>query len=114
MATDYEYSDDFTSAQYLPPGRGPLLIEYNPPPLPPQQRFPQRLIYLAIPPHTAQYNPGFVIGLFILAFLQHCSVLMSVCWHRRVRIRSVVNPVVYALFVYAVGEGYVGCCDVRE
>jgi len=105
MATDYEYSDDFTSAQYLLPGRGPFLIEYNPPPLPPQQLFLQRLVHLAIPPHTARYIPGFVLGFFILAFFQHCSVLVSDCWQRCGRIRSVVNPVVYALFAYALGKG---------
>ena len=40
-----------------------------------------------------------------MAFVRHCRVLISDCWHRRVKIRSVVNPVLYALFVCVAGKG---------
>jgi len=105
MATDYDFSDDFTSAQYLPPGRGPILIEYNPPPLPPQRPSLRDLFYPATPPHIDQQIPGFVFGRFLLAFLHDCSVLISDCWHRRVKIRSIVSLAVCAVVVFVIRKG---------
>ena len=108
MATDYDFSDEFASAQPIPPGRDPILIEHNPPPplLPPQRPSLQSLPYLAIPPHLDQRIPGFVFGIFILAFFHDCSVLIIDCCHRRrVKLRSVVSPVLCAVIVFVIGRG---------
>ena len=108
MATDYDFSDEFASAQPIPPGRDPILIEYNPPPppLPPHRPSLQILPYLAKPSHSNQRIPGFVFGLFILAFFHDFSVLISDCWHRRpVKVRSVVSPVLCAVLVFVIGKG---------
>jgi len=81
MATDYDFSDEIASAQHLPPGRDPILIEYNPPPpsLLPQRPSLQSLPYLAKPSHLNQHIPGFVFSIFILAFFHDCHVLISDC-----------------------------------
>jgi hypothetical protein len=105
IATDYDFSDDFTTAQYIPPRQGPLLIPHKPPSLSPEQPFVQRLLYQVTPRLTAQHLPFSDLALFIMAFVRHCRVLISDCWHRRVKIRSVVNPVLFALFVCVVGKG---------
>ncbi|KAI4651187.1 uncharacterized protein J4E79_009386 [Alternaria viburni] len=60
MATDYDFSDEFTTAQYLSPGRGPILIEHNPPP-PPNQPLLQRILHQATPQLSTDTMTIFVV-----------------------------------------------------
>jgi len=105
MATDYDFSDEFTTAQYLPPGRNFILMENPPPPLPPTQSLLQRIAYALTPQLTTHHLPFVVLIGLVPIFFRHYRVLISDCWHWRVRLTSFLNVYVYGLILFVVAKG---------
>ena len=105
MATDYDFSDEFTTAQYLPPGRNLILMENPPPPRPPTQSLLQRIAYALTPQLSTHHLPFVVLIGLVPIFFRHCRVLISDCWHWRVRLTSFLNVYVYALILFVVAKG---------
>ena len=104
MATDYDFSDEFVSAQYLPPGRGPILIGHNSPP-PPDQPLLQSLLYEVTPQLSTDTITIFVILVLTSVFCRYCRALISDCCKRRVAPRTVWCPFIYGLILFVVIKG---------
>jgi len=104
MATDYDFSDEFTTAQYPPPGRGLILMEYNPQP-PPDQPLLQRMLYRVTPQLSTDTITIFVVLVLTSVFCRYCRALISDCCKRRVRPRTVWCPVIYGLILFVIIKG---------
>ena len=105
MATDYDFSDEFTTAQYLPPGRNLILMENPPQPLPPTQSLLQKIAYHLTPHLTTHHLPYVVLVGLVTILFRHFRVLIRDCWHGRVRLISFLDVYVYGLILFVVAKG---------